>query len=169
MAMKSYQFRFYPTQAQIKQLEQEFGCARFVWNHCLSMRNKAYQRRGDSLNYVGLSKHLTHLKTTSRFAWLKNATAGCLTQKLIDLDKAFAGFFKQGLKHPRFKKKAHGQALRYQLDQRNLASTYAAGKLIKLPKLGALRIKWSRIPAGIPQNDHRVQGRLGRLFHRVIL
>jgi putative transposase len=151
MAMRSYKFRFYPTPAQIQQLEQEFGCARFVWNHCLSLRGKVYRRRGESLNYVGLNKHLTHLKSTTRYGFLKNATAACLTQKLIDLDKAFAGFFKQGMKYPRFKKKAHTQSIRYQLDQRLVASNYRAGTVLKLPKLGAVKVKWSRLPGGIPK------------------
>jgi putative transposase len=151
MAMKSYKFRCYPTAAQITRLEQEFGCARFAWNHCLSLRSKAYRRRGESLNYIGLSKHLTHLKATSRFAWLKDATASCLTQKLIDLDKAFAGFFKQGMSYPRFKKKAYAQSVRFQLDQRQIARTYEAGRLLRLPNLGELKINWSRKPSGIPK------------------
>nr|WP_305910407.1 helix-turn-helix domain-containing protein [Methylomarinum sp. Ch1-1]MDP4523157.1 helix-turn-helix domain-containing protein [Methylomarinum sp. Ch1-1] len=91
---KAYKFRFYPTRDQIEQLNREFGHARFVWNHALGLRSKAYRRRGESINYVGLSKHFTHLKKQTAFAWLKDATASCLTQKLIDLDKAFKGFFK---------------------------------------------------------------------------
>jgi len=50
MITKAYKFCFYPTGAQVLQLGQEFGAARFIWNHCLSMRSKAYKRRGESLN-----------------------------------------------------------------------------------------------------------------------
>ncbi|WP_432648909.1 helix-turn-helix domain-containing protein [Methylomarinum roseum] len=49
-------FRFCPTCDQIKLLNREFDHARFVWNHCLELRGKAYRRRGESINYVGLGK-----------------------------------------------------------------------------------------------------------------
>ena len=70
---KAFKFRIYPTSEQRQQLAVEFGCARWVWNHALDMRSKAYKRRKESLNYVPLSKHINKLKKTSRFEWLKDA------------------------------------------------------------------------------------------------
>ena len=151
MTQKAYRFRFYPTLDQIDQLAIEFGHARFVWNHALDMRSKAYHRRGESLNYVPLGKHITRLKNTRRFEWLKDCTSAVLTQRLIDLDTAFINFFKHGAKYPNFKKKLHKQSVRYPLDQRQIARTYAAGELLKLPKLGAVNIKWSQLPDGTPK------------------
>lgn len=151
MPLTAYKFRFYPTPAQLQQLEIEFGHGRFVWNHCLDMRQKVYKRRGESLNYASLGRRIAALKKTKRYSWLKECTAGVLTQKLIDLDTAYTNFFKHGAKFPRFKKKLHAQTVRYQLDQRNTHSTYKAGELLKLPKLGALNVKWSRIPGGSPK------------------
>jgi putative transposase len=148
---KAYKFRFYPTKEQTQQLDQEFGNARFVWNHALSMRKKAYERRGESLNYVPLNKHITQLKKTNNHDWLKLSTSGVLTQKLIDLDTAYTNFFKHGAKFPRFKKKTHKQTIRYQLDQRQIQRTYKSGELLKLPKLGDLNIKWSQAPEGMPK------------------
>ena len=148
---KSYKFRFYPTSEQQQQLAVEFGQARFVWNHALSLREKAYQRRKEKLNYIALSKHLTQLKQTTRYSWLKEATANVLVQKLIDLDSAFKNFFAGRAKFPRFKKKSHSQAIRFQLDQRHIAKTYRAGEFLKLPKLGEVKLKWSQIPQGIPK------------------
>ena len=150
MLMKSYKFRFYPTEAQEKQLNQEFGNARFVYNHALSLRIKAYTRRKESLNYVPLSRHITKLKKTKRYAWLDNSTAAVLIQKLIDLDKAYDGFFKKRGKFPRFKKKGHADSIRYQLDQRKLSSIFKTGDVLKLPKLGALKLKWTQI-TGTPK------------------
>lgn len=149
--LKAYRYRFYPTQTQIDQLEVEFGNARFVWNHALEMRSKAYKRRKESLNYVGLGKHLTHLKRTSRFEWLNNSTSCVLTQKLIDQDKAFKNFFDGRAQYPKFKKKSHAQSIRFQLDQRHVARNYRPAELLKLPKIGELNIRWSQIPGGIPK------------------
>lgn len=164
MPQKSYKYRFYPSPEQVSQLEIEFGHSRFVWNHCLSMRKKAYKRRGESLNYVSLNKHITALKKTSRFNWLGDCASAVLTQKLIDLDTAYTNFFKHGAKFPRFKKKIHKQSIRYPLDQRWIHSTYQAGSLLKLPKLGVIDMRWSRLPAGIPKMATVTKTASGKYF-----
>ena len=148
---KAYKFRIYPTQPQIKQLTVEFGNARFVWNHALGMRKKAYDRRKENMNYVSLNKHVTKLKRTTRYDWLKQSTASILTQKLIDLDTAYTNFFKGYAKFPNFKKKSHAQTIRFQLDQRNIQNNYESGVLLKLPKLGEINLKWSQYPDGTPK------------------
>ncbi|KFI21229.1 transposase, partial [Nitrosococcus oceani] len=64
---------------------------------------------------------------------------------------AFKNFFAGRAKYPRFKKRTHTQSIRYQLDQRQVAGRYRAGKFLKLPKLGARKLKWSRKPQGVPK------------------
>jgi putative transposase len=154
---KAYKFKFTPTKAQAEQLAIEFGCARFVWNHALNLRQYVYANcldengKGETMNYVGMGKHLTFLKNTGNFGWLKDATAAVLTQKLIDLDTAYTNFFKGHAKFPKFKKKGHAESIRFQMDQRKILSTYSAGDFIKLPKLGYVSVRWSQIPAGTPK------------------
>ena len=150
--MKSYKFRFYPDAQQAEQLGKEFGCARFVWNQGLIRREYAYQQWGVSLSSAyDISSQITGLKKLESHAWLKDATAGALQQKLIDQDKAFDNFFKGRASFPKFKKKSHAQSIRYQLDQRCVLNNYRAGELLKLPKLGELKVRWSQIPGGIPK------------------
>lgn len=151
MTQRSYKFRIYPNRTQEKQLALFFGQVRFVWNHCLSLRSDLYEHRKESINYVGLNKHLTYLKTTGKFAWLKECPAAPLTQALIDQDKAFKNFFEGRAKYPRFKKKHEQQSMRFQLDKRQIDNTYQAGELLKLPKLGKVKVNWTRIPAGVPK------------------
>ena len=148
--MKAYKFRLYPEPEQVAQLAIEFGCARFVWNRGLIERDYAYKNWDVSLNSNDLSRHITQYKKTD-YPWLCDATAGVLNQKLIDQDKAFDNFFKGRAKFPKFKKKSHAQSIRYQLDQRHVLNNYRAGELIKLPKLGELKVKWSQAPGGIPK------------------
>lgn len=148
---KAYKFRLYPTPKQAEQLAVEFGCARFVWNHALGLRQVVYANLNENMNYVGLNKHLTFLKKTDTYSWLKDATADMLTQKLIDLDTAYNNFFKKRAKFPKFKKKNHKQSIRYKLDQRNIMNNYRAGEMLKLPKLGLMDIRWSQVPAGVPK------------------
>lgn len=164
MPQRSYKFSFVPTPKQAAQLEIEFGHSRFVWNHCLSMRQKAYRRRGESLNYVPLSRHITALKKTSRFGWLHDCSSAVLTQKLIDLDAAYNNFFKRIAKFPRFKKKNHKQSIRYPLDQRTIHLVYQARGLLKLPKLGAIDVRWSKIPVGVPKMATVTKTASGKYF-----
>lgn len=149
---KAYKFRFYPDAAQAEQLAREFGCARFAWNQGLIRREYAFQQWGVSLSSAyDISSQITGLKKLESHAWLKDATASVITQKLIDQDKAFDNFFKGRASFPKFKKKSHAQSIRYQLDQRHVLNNYRAGELLKLPKLGELKIKWSQAPGGIPK------------------
>ena len=148
--MKAYKFRLQPTQEQIDQLSKEFGCARFVWNRGLLERDYAYKNWGVSLNSNDLSRHITQYKKTE-YPWLCDATAAVLNQKLMDQDKAFDNFFKGRASFPKFKKKSHAQSIRYQMDQRNVLNNYRSGELLKLPKLGELKVKWSQVPNGVPK------------------
>lgn len=152
---RAYKFYFEPTPEQRHQLAVEFGNARFVWNRCLELRTKAWEERQERNNYVSLNKQVTAWKR-GEFPWLADSSSGALTQCLIDQDKAFQNFFrrvKAGQKpgYPRFKSRYDRQSVRYQLDQRHIASTFSAGEFLKLPKLGYLKIRWSQVPAGIPK------------------
>lgn len=154
-ARKAFKFRFEPNSIQRKQLAMEFGNARFVWNHCLELRNKAYKENKISYNYVLLSKQITKWKH-NEFPWLANSASSTLTQVLIDQDKAFQNFFrrvKAGQKpgYPKFKSRYARQSIRYELNQSQIARIYQAGKLLKLPKLGAVKIHWSQAPTSIPK------------------
>jgi putative transposase len=92
------------------------------------------------------------LKADPDYAWLKDATAATLTQTLIDQDKAFKNFFAGRAKYPKFKRKNSAQSVRYQLDQRQISKMFdAETKLFKLPKLGTLKLRWSRQVGGIPK------------------
>lgn len=160
---RAYKFRFTPTAAQRKQLAVEFGCARFVWNRCLDVRSTAWKERQEEHNYVSLNRQVTAWKKTD-FPWLADATANCLTQSLIDQDKAFKNFFKKRGQYPRFKSKWDKQSVRYQLDQRHIQSTYCGGEFLKLPKLGFVKVRWSRLPTGIPKMATVSKDPSGRYF-----
>ncbi len=148
--LKACKFRFYPDLLQIVQLNKEFGSARWVYNHALDMKIKTFKRRAENLNYVSISRHITKLKKTKRYKWLAECTSSVLQQKLLDLDKAFGRFFKKISNFPKFKKKTYSQNIRYAFDQNNIKAAYRMGALLKLPKLGAVNIKWSQI-TGIPK------------------
>lgn len=180
ITQKAYKFRIEPNAAQRKQLAVEFGNARFVWNRCLDLRTKDYEAyraavaagvegaTKPSWNYVSLSRLVTEWKR-GEFPWLADSVAACLTQTLIDQDKAFQNFYrrvKNGEKpgYPRFKSRHDRQSVRYTLDQRQIANNYQAGEFLKLPKLGAVKVRWSQVPAGIPKMATVSKDPCGRYF-----
>ena len=148
--LKAYKFRFYPTAEQRHQLAVEFGNARFVWNRCLALRSQAWEERQERHNYVSLNRQVTEWKRTE-FPWLADSAACCLTQGLMDQDRAFKNFFEKRGHYPKFKSRYDRQAIRYQLDQRQIERTYHAGVSLKLPKLGLLKLRWSQVPCGTPK------------------
>jgi len=160
---KAYKFRIEPNAAQRKQLAVEFGSARFVWNRCLDLRGKAWEERQERHNYVSLNRQVTEWKR-GEFPWLADSAACCLTQVLIDQDKAFKNFFEKRGRYPRFKSRYDRQAVRYTLDQRTIGNNYLAGEFLKLPKLGAIKIRWSQVPAGIPKMATVSKDPCGRYF-----
>ena len=91
--MRAYQYRFYPTAAQRLLLDRYFGTARWAWNHALERRSKAYRRRKESITGIDVSRAITQLKKTSRYAWIKLTPATVVVQRLRDQDTAFQNFF----------------------------------------------------------------------------
>lgn len=159
----AYKLRIYPNAEQRKHLAREFGCARWAWNVCLAWRSDAY-KRGEKVTAVDFSRELTQIKKLEPYAWLNEVSSVTLVQKLRDQDRAFVNFFAKRAKYPRFKRRAHTQSVRYQIDQRIALSLYRAGELLKLPKLGALKVVWSKIPVGVPKMVTVTMDAAGRYF-----
>ncbi len=138
--MKAVKFRIYPTLAQRRQLTKEFVTRRKVWNWALERRSSAYKADKTSLNAVALSRELTKLKASDTSLQAVSATA--LQNTLWDLDAAFQKFFRKQAKYPKRKKFGTVNSVCYALNKRK--KVFRDGDMLKLPKLGAMRVVWSR-------------------------
>lgn len=132
---KGFKIRIYPNQEQIKLIEKTFGCVRYVYNHMLKLKQKAYNIFELKLNYVKMSSVLTKLK--QRKTWLCEVDCVALQQCLRDLDIAYIKFF-NGAGYPNFKSKRGKNSYRtngknIHLDQEN--------KKIRIPKVGWIKFK----------------------------
>ncbi|MGV9813459.1 RNA-guided endonuclease InsQ/TnpB family protein [Streptomyces cellulosae] len=164
-----YSFRVYPSAGQRTALAWAFGCARVVYNDALRARETA---RSEGLPFPktgDLSKTLiTEAKQTPERAWLGEVSAVVLQQSLRDLDTAYRNFF-DGLKGkrprmgaPRYKsRKDTRQAVRFTANARWSITT--GGKL-RLPKIGDLKVKWSRALPSVPSTVTVVKDSAGRYF-----
>ncbi|MFL1377457.1 RNA-guided endonuclease InsQ/TnpB family protein [Nocardiopsis protaetiae] len=164
-----YSFRVYPDTDQRAALARAFGCARVVYNDALRARETA-RAHGEAFPTAGvLSKTLiTDAKKTEERSWLGEVSAVVLQQSLRDLDTAYRNFF-DGLKGkrpkmgpPRFKsRKDRTQAVRFTANARWKITDQ--GKL-SLPKIGELKVKWSRALPSAPSTVTVIMDAAGRYF-----
>ena len=106
----------------------------------LEMRNKAF-KNGEKIGYTQTSAMLTELKKTDEFSFLEDVDSVALQQSLRDLDRGFVNFFQKRARHPRFKSKHSNRRSYRTMNQNN--KIRIAGKYIRLPKLGYVKIRQS--------------------------
>ena len=138
-AYKGFKFRLYPTEEQAEQINKTLGCCRYVYNHMLERRIKAYKRRKESFSYIGMQNLLPGMK--KYLPWLTEADSQALKYACRCLDNAYKGFFKNGRGFPKFKSK-HNHNQSYTTT--NAKSIHVSDKAIKLPCLGWVPYRKSR-------------------------
>lgn len=165
-----YNFRVYPTPGQQTRLAQAFGCARVVFNDAIHAREQA---RRDGLPYpkdAELSKALTAMKKTPERAWLADVSSVVLQQALADANTAYRNFFasstgkRKGSKlgPPRFRsRRDHRQAIRF---TKNAQFRVADGGKLRLPKIGDVKVVWSRNLPSDPTSVTIIKDAAGRYF-----
>lgn len=166
-----YNVRLYPTRGQQQALARTFGCARVVFNDALAARRTARAKGLPFPKSGDLSKLLiTQAKQTPERAWLANAPVGVMQQALRDLDTAYRNFFgslsgkRKGPKvaEPRFRSRRNNrQAARYTRSDR---WAITPGGKLRLPKVGEVRVRWSRELPSKPSSVTVVKDAAGRYF-----
>ncbi|TQE15672.1 transposase, partial [Streptomyces ipomoeae] len=166
-----YSFRLYPDTAQQTALAKAFGCARVVFNDAVRTREDA-RKAGAAFPKAGeLSKKLiTQAKLTEARSWLGEVSAVVLQQSLRDAETAYRNFFaslkgtRKGPKTgpPRFKsRKDARQSIRFTANARwHLTDS---GRL-NLPKIGPVKVKWSRTLPATPTSVTVIKDAAGRFF-----
>ncbi|MFJ9746552.1 RNA-guided endonuclease InsQ/TnpB family protein [Streptomyces chartreusis] len=163
-----YRFRLYPNGPQRSALARAFGCARVVYNDALRARESARVAGLPFVTSAELSKQVTVAKRTEDRAWLAEVSAVVLQQSLRDLDTAYRNFF-DGLKGkrprmgaPRFKSRKDNQhCIRFTANAR---WKITPGGDLSLPKIGDVRVKWSRALPSVPSTVSVVKDAAGRYF-----
>jgi putative transposase len=164
-----YSFRLYPGAGQRALSARAFGCARVVFNDGLRAREDARAQGMPFPKSGELSKRLiTEAKRTPERAWLGEVSAVVLQQSLRDLDAAYKNFF-DGLAGrrapagpPRFKsRKDNRQSVRFTANAR--WSVTSGGKL-RLPKIGDVKVAWSRELPSTPSSVTVVKDSADRYF-----
>src|ERR687888_2082740 len=91
---QAFRYELAPTAAQAAALANHAGAARWAWNWGLSVRRKAFQRRGQTMTAIELHRLLNRLKRTPRFGWLYQVSKCAPQAALRDLDRAYANYWR---------------------------------------------------------------------------
>lgn len=137
---KGVKFRIYPSKEQQDLISRTLGCCRLIYNKGLAMRSEGY-KNGEKAGYSHTSAMLTSLKKQDDFAFLRNVDSIALQQSLRDLDRGFANFFGKRASYPVFKSR-HSNFQSYRTINQG-DNIRIAGKYIKLPKLGYVKVRQS--------------------------
>ncbi|MGP3735919.1 RNA-guided endonuclease InsQ/TnpB family protein [Streptomyces sp. GDS52] len=166
-----YAFRLDPSPGQRGALARAFGCARVVYNDAIAARERARAADRPFPTAGVLSRTpVTEAKKTPARHWLGEVSAVVLQQALRDVEAAYRNFFasltgeRKGPKlgAPRFKsRKDHRQAIRFTTNARWRITP--AGRL-SLPKIGEVRVRWSRTLPCVPSSVTVVKDAAGRYF-----
>ena len=128
---KAFKYRLYPTAPQAEKINQNIGCARFVYNQLLDDRIKVYKETKQK------SKK-TYSMLKEEYDFLKKADSRALLHARENLDTAYDKFFKEpNTGFPKFKSK-HKCRWSYTTDNNNGTIRFNGNRL-KLPKIGYIK------------------------------
>lgn len=125
------------------------GCCRKVWNLGLAEQQRRHEAGLKYAGYVEMASWLTAWKRQPELAYLAEPPVHVLQNTLRALDRTFRRFFEKTGGYPKFKR--YGQACGlvesdvacFDLDEVN-------GR-VRVPKLGWLRYRKSRVIEGVPK------------------
>ncbi|MFE2732749.1 RNA-guided endonuclease InsQ/TnpB family protein [Streptomyces sp. NPDC059349] len=171
-----YAFRLYPEPGQRLALGRAFGCARVVFNDAVRARQDAHAANLPYPKAAELSQTLiTRAKQSPGRSWLGEVSSVVLQQSLRDVEAAYRAFFaslkgeRKGARvgAPRFKsRKDSRQSIRFTANAR--WSITPTGRL-NLPKIGAVRVKWSRALPVVPSSVTVIKDSAGRYFASFVI
>ncbi len=171
-----YTFRLYPEPGQRIALARAFGCARVVFNDAVRAREDARVANKPYPGAAVLSRQLiTRAKNTPERSWLAEVSSVVLQQALRDVESAYKNFFaslkgeRKGPKvgAPRFRsRKDTRQAIRFTTNAR---WKITGGGRLSLPKIGEVKVKWSRVLPAMPSSVTVILDSAGRYFASFVI
>lgn len=147
LVRKAFKFRIYPDDTQEELFRRTVGCCRLVYNLCLDQKMLERERSTPrKLSQFDQIKELTGLK--AEFDFLREVPHHPLVQTVMDLHKAFTGFFEGRARFPTFRRKGENDSFRYP-DPKQVK---IEDERIFLPKAGWTKLVMHRTIAGKVKN-----------------
>jgi putative transposase len=173
---KRYAFRAYPTGDQARALARLFGCCRLVYNRYI---DRAREDHAAGIKYRGATAYqhevLTRLKKHPDYTFLTEVSGVPLVQTVRDADQAYRNYFNsltgkrkgRKMRRPRFRsRKDNRQAARFSTAAgfRTTQHEDRAWGAVRLPRVGQLRFRSSRMLPSAPTSITVIQKASGRWY-----
>ncbi|KEK21918.1 IS200/IS605 family element RNA-guided endonuclease TnpB [Bacillus gaemokensis] len=165
--LKAYKYRIYPTEEQRLFFAKTFGCVRFVYNKMLADRIHSYQESQKTIDKS--VKYPTPAQYKDEFLFLKEVDSLALANAQMNLNKAYAHFFRdKSVGFPKFKSKKDNY--RSYTTNNQKGTVYIENSYIKLPKLKTLvRMKQHRQFSGLIKSVTISQTPTNKYFASVLV
>ena len=165
---KAMKYRLYPTKKQLTTLHQTLDACRWVYNKTLEVRKHAWEQDKRSLSYYDTKRALPQWK--AEHLWLEAAHSQVLQNVTERVDLAFKAFFrrvKAGEEpgYPRFRGRDRYDSLTYPQYGNGCQMTE---RVLKLSKVGAVRIKAHRPLEGTPKTCTIRRASTGKWYATIV-
>ena len=169
-----YRYRIYPDAGQRRALAQTFGCARVVFNRVIALREAARAVGEPFPSYATVAAQLKGWRADPEAPWLAEPSQTALEQAIRQADTAYKNFFasirgaRKGRRvgHPKFRsRKDNRQSVT--LTRSAVFRLRKVGRdraLLKLPKMGEVRVAYSRELPSDPTSVTIIQEADGRYY-----
>jgi putative transposase len=143
---RGYKFKLAPTDAQAEAFARHVGVCRLVYNLALEQRRDHYRQfrrlTGYGISFASQCRELTELR--AEFDWIAEASLTAQQQALRDLTSAYSNFFAGHADYPSFRKKGINESFRFQGREVTFRRLNRSWGMVKLPKIGQVRFRWTR-------------------------
>ena len=169
----TYRYRIYPNKEQAEKMARFFGCARKVYNLCLSWWKEAYKKYKEDGTPMGKMPDYSYYKGLEKYAYLNECDAVALQQARRHFQDAVGAFMKsrkgkrdgKPVGFPKFKKKGVSKDTYTTFNNNGTCVRLTSdGKHIRLPKLGDVKIVLHRPFAGLIKSANVSRSKSGN-FH----
>ncbi len=145
--LKSFKYRLYPNKEQELQLQNTFGCSRFVYNTMLDYKINQIKNGNKKVSKIDCNNYSNQV-LKNKYEWLRVVDKFALTNAIYNMDNAFRKYYKEHRGYPKFKsKKEHRQSYTtncvYNTSKPTIEVSFENNK-VKLPKLKWVKAKVHR-------------------------
>lgn len=143
---RGYKFKLRPTGEQFNLLFQHASVCRLIYNLALEQRRDHHRQfratTGSSISLASQCRELTQLR--AEFDWIRSVTQTAQQQALRDLDRAYQNFFSGIASYPTPRKRGVNDSFRFQGRDVSFRRLNRSWGMVKLPKIGDVRFRWTR-------------------------
>lgn len=166
--LKACKYRIYPNKRQEIQIQKTFGCCRFVYNQCLSLKISKYKDENISMSKFDLNNYCNR-ELKKQYEWLREVDKWSLTNSIYNMDLAYQKFFKEHAGYPKFKsKRSHKESYKTNFNNNNIKISFENNK-IQLPKLKWVKAKIHREFIGKIKSATILQVPSGKYFVSILV